>query len=126
MRPQSNQRKSRLSIDRRYAAIYAVVQRIPRGKVSSYGAVATLAGLPRNARLVGTALKLAPKTLHLHWHRVLTANGQIAFPQGSEAYLEQCRRLMREGVAVTKQRVDMREHAWPSRNISLDELLWRN
>jgi methylated-DNA-protein-cysteine methyltransferase related protein len=113
MRSQSVQRKPQTTIDTRYAAIYAVVQRIPRGKVASYGVVASLAGLPRCARLVGTALKRAPKSLRLHWHRVLTSR-------------EQCRRLSREGVALTKQRVNMADHAWPSRSVSLDELLWRN
>ena len=36
--------------------IYAVVRRIPRGRVATYGQVAWVAGLPRQARLVGYAL----------------------------------------------------------------------
>ena len=39
-----------------YPAIYAVVSRVPRGRVATYGQIARLAGLPSHARLVGYAL----------------------------------------------------------------------
>jgi methylated-DNA-protein-cysteine methyltransferase-like protein len=47
--------------------IYAVIRRVPRGKVVTYGQVAALAGLPKRARLVGTALREAPEGLDLPW-----------------------------------------------------------
>jgi methylated-DNA-protein-cysteine methyltransferase related protein len=112
------------SLDPRYAAIYAAIKRIPRGRVCSYGKLATLAGLPRRARLVGTALRLSPTSLKLPWHRVVTASGRIAFPLGSDHYHEQCRRLQSEGVTVTRQHVNMNHYAWPDRSVDLDQLLW--
>ncbi len=106
-----------------HARILEVVRRIPRGCVCPYGEVARLAGLPRRARLVGTVLKTTAEK-NLPWYRVLGANGRIAFPVGSDAYLRQVARLKKEGVRLKGQRVDMQRHAWPREEESLDKLLW--
>src|SRR3954463_2934347 len=50
--------------------IYAVVRRIPKGYVATYGQVAELAELPRAARLVGRALSVLPEGTRVPWHRV--------------------------------------------------------
>ncbi len=83
-----------------YAAIYAVVRRIPPGRVCSYGRVAALAGFPGHARMVGYALHHLPHTHAVPWWRVLNARGYI-----SNAYHrdEQRARLQAEGVAVDNQ-----------------------
>jgi len=86
-------------------AIWDVVSRIPRGQVASYGAVARAAGLPGRARQTGYALRVAPRGLHLPWHRVVAAGGRITFPANSHAHREQARRLRAEGVAVRNGRV---------------------
>jgi methylated-DNA-protein-cysteine methyltransferase-like protein len=86
-------------------AIWDVVGTIPRGKVSTYGAVARAAGLPGRARLAGLALKVAPRQLHLPWHRVVGAGGRIVFPKTSLQHREQARRLRAERVAVQNGRV---------------------
>jgi methylated-DNA-protein-cysteine methyltransferase-like protein len=108
-----------------FAAIYAAVLRIPSGRVCSYGAVADLAGLPRRARLAGTALKHTPNSLRIPWHRVITSSGRLAFPVGSDAYRKQRTRLEREGVTFVRDRVDLAQYVWPEREAELDELLWR-
>jgi methylated-DNA-protein-cysteine methyltransferase-like protein len=90
-------------------AIWDVVGMIPRGKVSTYGAVARAAGLPGRARLTGFALKIAPIEMHLPWHRVVGAGGRIVFPKTSLHYREQARRLRAERVAVKDGRVG-RDH----------------
>lgn len=79
---------------------------IPRGQVSTYGAVARAAGFPGRARQAGFALRVAPKVLNLPWHRVVGAGGRIAFPRSSRAYHEQARRLRAEGVRVAEGRVE--------------------
>ena len=86
-------------------AIWDVVARIPRGRVSTYGDVAREAGLPGRARQAGYALKHTPDGMHLPWHRVVGAGGKIAFPPGSSARREQTRRLESEGVKVVNGRV---------------------
>jgi methylated-DNA-protein-cysteine methyltransferase-like protein len=85
--------------------IWHVVCSIPRGQVSTYGAVARAAGLPGRARQAGFALRVAPTGLNLPWHRVVGAGGRIAFPSSSREYREQARRLRAEGVAVANGRV---------------------
>jgi methylated-DNA-protein-cysteine methyltransferase-like protein len=86
--------------------ILDVVCTIPRGYVSTYGAVARAAGLPGRARLTGYALKRAPDTLNIPWHRVLGAGGRIVFPRYSSSYREQAQRLRAEGVKVRSGRID--------------------
>ena len=114
----------RASLPPAWAAICAAVARIPRGSVGTYGGVALAAGLPGRARLVGTVLKRLPDSLRLPWHRVITASGKLAFPEQSTAYLEQRRRLAREGVTMERGRIDLSRFGWPHAPRSLDRLLW--
>jgi methylated-DNA-protein-cysteine methyltransferase-like protein len=99
-------------------AIWREVAGLPRGSVATYGGIAARAGLPRRARLVGHALKVAPRALDLPWHRVVAAGGRIAFPPGSALHREQRRRLLAEGVEVVRGRVRL------PRAPDLDALLW--
>jgi methylated-DNA-protein-cysteine methyltransferase-like protein len=85
--------------------IWNVVASIPRGQVSTYGAVARAAGLPGRARQTGFALRVAPEELNLPWHRVMGAGGRIVFPKTSRHFKEQARRLRAEGVMVKDGRV---------------------
>ena len=107
------------------AAILAVVARIPRGKVTTYGAVAERAGQSRRARLVGRVLAGLPAQSRLPWHRVVAAGGRIAFPEGSDARERQIGRLRREGVVVANGRADLRGHGWGSPADDIDRWLWR-
>ena len=102
--------------------IWNAVAAIPRGQVASYGAIARRAGLPRRARLVGHALKVAPDGLALPWHRVLNSQGRISLPAGSKAHRMQRRLLAAEGVRFVKGRVN---RAARGGDPDLDALLWR-
>ena len=104
-RPQSGRSASALD-NAAIRAIWDLVGMIPRGKVSTYGAVARAAGLPGRARLTGFALKIAPEKMHLPWHRVVGAGGRIVFPKTSPQHREQARRLRAERLAVKDGRVD--------------------
>lgn len=88
-----------------FQEIWSVVAAIPRGQVSTYGAVARAAGLPGRARLVGRALRESPTEMRLPWHRVVGAGGRIVFPPSALAHREQSRRLRAEGVLVNAGRV---------------------
>jgi methylated-DNA-protein-cysteine methyltransferase related protein len=88
-----------------FQEIWAVVGAIPRGSVSTYGAVARAAGLPGRARMAGRALRELPKEMKLPWHRVVGAGGRIVFPRASLNHREQTRRLRAEGVMVKAGRV---------------------
>jgi methylated-DNA-protein-cysteine methyltransferase-like protein len=101
--------------------IVATVRAVPRGRVASYGQIAAHAGAKGRARLVGWVLRHHDGKPELPWHRILRANGGIAFPDGSDARAEQIRRLKKEGVVVVGGRVDLARHGWKR---GLDELLW--
>jgi methylated-DNA-protein-cysteine methyltransferase related protein len=85
--------------------IWDVISAIPRGQVSTYGAVARAAGLPGRARLTGFALRLAPDDRSLPWHRVVGAGGRIVFVKSSLQHREQTKRLRAEGVVLKNGRV---------------------
>jgi methylated-DNA-protein-cysteine methyltransferase-like protein len=107
-----------------HAAIWTVVAALVPGHVVAYGEIARRAGLPRRARLVAQALKSAPAELALPWHRVIRADGRIAFPPGSDGFRRQRRLLLAEGVAVADSgRVTTR---WrdPAQAPDLDSMLW--
>jgi methylated-DNA-protein-cysteine methyltransferase related protein len=99
-----------------FQVIWDTVSAIPRGQVSTYGGVARAAGLPGRARLTGLALRLAPRDMHLPWHRVVGAGGRIVFPKSSTHFREQAKRLKADGVVVKEGRVD------PTALVILDEL----
>lgn len=81
-----------------YGRIYAVVRRIPRGRVATYGQVAELAGLAGHARQVGYALHALPSATALPWHRVINASGGVSLRSSPGAELTQRQLLEDEGV----------------------------
>lgn len=87
------------------ARIRAAIQKIPKGKVSTYGAVARAAGFPGAARQVARALRLSHG---LPWQRVLGAGGQIKLT--GDSAIEQRFWLQAEGVRFHGRRVDMEAH----------------
>ena len=95
-----------------YPLIWAVVKRIPRGRVASYAQIAYEAGLPGRARMVGRALADAGASAKLPWHRVINAQGRIALPKSSTAYVEQQSRLIAEGVIFDGDRVSLARYGW--------------
>jgi methylated-DNA-protein-cysteine methyltransferase-like protein len=104
-----------------YRRIWNTVAAIPLGRVASYGQVAELAGHARGARLVSRALRAAPASLDLPWHRVVNAHGRISIPKNRSSHDEQIQRLEKESVQVSGDRVDMSRYGWWP---DLDELVW--
>src|SRR6516165_12791300 len=81
------------------AAICAVVRRIPKGWVATYGQVAAMAGLPRRARLVGYVLQHLDPATDIPWHRVVNAKGEVSYsPSRNGGDVLQQRLLEREGL----------------------------
>lgn len=68
-----------------YGDLYAVVRRIPRGRVLTYGQLAELAGRPGAARAAGAAMRVVPEELGLPWHRVV---GKKSRGQGKVSILD--------------------------------------
>ena len=99
-----------------WAPVYRVVRRIPEGRVSTYGEVAELAGMPRAARQVGYALNALAGDEGVPWHRVINARGEIS-PRGERAYADLQRALLEsEGVDFDRRgRIDLETYRWKPR-----------
>jgi len=96
-----------------YQLIYATVRSIPKGRVATYGQIAELAGLPRQARLVGYALHSLPERSTVPWHRVVNAQGKISLRSEGGAATLQAQRLKREGVKFNARGViEMSRYRW--------------
>lgn len=99
-----------------HARILAVVRRIPRGRVATYGQIAELAGLPGHARQVGYALSAAGSHDDVPWQRVVNARGEVS-PRAEVGWDEIQRSLLEdEGVAIdARGRIDLGRHRWKPR-----------
>lgn len=96
-----------------YKRIYAVVKKVPRGQVATYGQIAAIAGIPRHARQVGYALHALPAESKLPWHRVINARGEISPRTWSENHLLQRILLEDEGVEFDASgRVSLVRFGW--------------
>ena len=95
-------------------AICAVVRRIPRGWVATYGQVATMAGMPRRARLVGRVLQRLDSKTNVPWHRVVNARGEVSFSLSRNGGdILQRRLLEEEGIEFDAgNRLDLERNRW--------------
>jgi methylated-DNA-protein-cysteine methyltransferase-like protein len=97
-------------------AVYALVRRVPRGQVVTYGQVAAMLGHPRSARAVGGAMKRCPDDVP--WHRVVNAQGSISRRRHEGSMLTQRIRLEQEGVRLRRGRIPLERYRWePARAV---------
>jgi len=90
--------------------VYRLVKKIPRGHVTTYGALAKALRLPGGARAVGYAMAACPNGRGIPWHRVVGAGGRFRMP---EPYASKQRRLLEtEGVAVDLRGLDIETYGW--------------
>ncbi len=112
-----------------YHQVYAVVRRIPRGRVTSYGRVAAMLGRPNAARAVGYALAaLAGKREPdppVPWYRVINHAGRISTPDMDGGANQQMKLLRAEGVVVSDDlRVDMSLYLWEGLHLlEIDDII---
>ncbi|MGH7497283.1 MAG: MGMT family protein [Gemmatimonadales bacterium] len=93
--------------------IYAVVRRIPRGRVATYGQIAELAGFPGHARQVGYAMAALPAGSSVPWQRVINAAGMVSRRRMPGEELTQRQLLEKEGIRFdARGRVDFRKVRW--------------
>lgn len=99
-----------------YERIYAVVSKIPRGKIATYGQVAELAGLSGHARQVGYALHATPDEIAIPWQRVVNAKGEISSRADPLMARVQKSLLDAEGISFDANgRIDLRRCRWQPR-----------
>lgn len=106
--------------------VYAVVEAIPVGRVTTFGLIARALGSPRSARIVGGALHYAPEARHVPAHRVVNRQGFLSggWSFGHPDIMRD--RLLREGVPFKNAGeyiVDLTQCLWdPASDPELDRL----
>ncbi|MEM1985722.1 MAG: MGMT family protein [Nitrososphaeria archaeon] len=99
----------KLKIDRNL--IYKLLKQVPRGKVTSYKALATAAGNPKASRAVGMFMKTNPYAPHVPCHRVVYNDGRLGGFSGKTRIDDKIKMLESEGVFVKDGRiVDFKKH----------------
>ncbi|HEO70708.1 MAG TPA: methylated-DNA--[protein]-cysteine S-methyltransferase [Candidatus Hydrogenedentes bacterium] len=100
-----------------YEAVYRIVRRIPRGRVMTYGQIATLLGCPRAARAVGYAMHASGRMDDVPWQRVINSRGRISAKTEVERPLIQRMLLEAEGVVFDDaEACDLRVYQWEPEN----------
>lgn len=92
--------------------IYEAVRKIPKGRVATYGQIASLAGNKRWARVVGYALHACPDPVGIPWHRVVKQDGSVAFDDVDGTPNPQKVLLKKEGVKFRGGKVIMEDYQW--------------
>ena len=94
-----------------YARVYEVVEQIPRGKVTTYGAIAEHLGTKGSSRMVGQALTALPEC-DITAHRVINRFGALTGAVHFGGYDRMRALLRKEGVTFKGELVDMEKHFW--------------
>lgn len=110
-------------LDSFFEQVYAVVRLIPKGRVTSYGAIAKYLGTARSARMVGWAMNGAhavkPK---VPAHRVVNRNGLLTGKHhfGTPSGMQEL--LKKEGIRVKNDQVqEFKKHFWdPAQYLELN------
>ncbi|MDH2432842.1 MGMT family protein [Pokkaliibacter sp. MBI-7] len=89
-----------------------MLKHLPYGRVTSYGQLARLAGMGRQARWVGRWMGLNSRELALPWFRVLRSGGQLPFSHESAEGQDFIHHLQEENIVVHKNHVDWQIYAW--------------
>lgn len=99
--------------------VYQIVKLIPKGKVSTYGAIARLLGSPQSARMVGWALNAGHHRSDVPAHRVVNRHGRLTGKHHFKDFNEMERLLNSEGIQVIdNQIVDFESVLWdPSKDV---------
>lgn len=120
--PQNETAKNTVKEYSFFADVYDVVRQIPKGRVTSYGAIAVYLGTKLSARMVGWAMNAAhvaqPK---IPAHRVVNRNGQLTGKHhfGTPTLMEEL--LKKEKIGVKEDKIiDFKKVFWePSAELGL-------
>lgn len=91
----------------------AVIKKIPKGKVTTYGTIALLSGFPRGAKFVGGILHFSSDKYNLPWQRVINRDGYISNNCPEHVKALQKALLEQEGVEVSEGfMIDLKKYGW--------------
>ena len=90
--------------------VLEIIQSIPKGKVMTYGQIASYAGNPHGARQVSRILHSMSMKYKLPWHRVVNSKGGISLT--GEGGFIQAQMLAGEGIDVINKKINLRKHQY--------------
>src|ERR1700684_1974302 len=94
--------------------VYRLLERIPRGRGTTYWELAQALRLRGGARAVGYAMAATPNGRGIPWHRVIGAGGKVTMPEPHSSL--QRRLLATEGVPIEATRIYMKHYAAPPKS----------
>ena len=103
-----NDSRTKTKTEQVQALVWQVVFAIPKGKVATYGQIASMAGFPAQSRMVGRVLSRLPEDTKIPWHRVINSQGKISNPNN----IKQQQLLEAEGIALINGRVKLTLYQW--------------
>ena len=102
--------------------VYALVRKIPSGRVTSYGAIARCLGAPKSSRMVGWAMNASHTLLDVPAHRVVNRQGVLTGKFHFESTCAMQQLLQSEGIEVAHDKVVLFDTLFWDPNIELDPL----
>jgi methylated-DNA-protein-cysteine methyltransferase-like protein len=104
-----------------YARVYEIVEQIPFGKVTTYGAIAELLGMKGSSRMIGQALGALPEGSDIPAQRVINRIGALSGAHHFGGYDRMRGMLLREGISFKDELVDLEKHFWDPKSIMTRE-----
>jgi methylated-DNA-protein-cysteine methyltransferase related protein len=95
-----------------YEKVFGIVEKIPSGYVTTYGAIAKVLGMKSSARMVGWALNSVAGDRNLPCHRVVNRNGELTGKMYFETATLMRELLEAEGIEFINEHVNMKKHFW--------------
>lgn len=101
--------------------VFQVVRQIPKGKVTSYGAIANYLGIKSGARMVGYAMNASHTQIDIPAHRVVNRNGVLTGKHHFSELGQMQRLLELEGIKVENDKIlNFETHFWDPNQLELD------
>jgi methylated-DNA-protein-cysteine methyltransferase-like protein len=95
-----------------FQKVYEIVKKIPKGKVTTYGAIAEKLGIRSSARMVGWALNSDKWNEEMPYHRVVNRNGELTGKRHFASSNLMRQLLESEGIEFIDEAVDLKKHLW--------------
>lgn len=92
--------------------VYEITKRIPKGKVATYGQIASLVGNVEAARAVGMCMRTNPNAPHTPCHRVVASDGSLTGYSAGKGVSTKKSMLLTEGVFFNGEKVDLKQSQW--------------
>ncbi len=92
--------------------VYKIASKIPKGKVATYGQLASLAGSPKASRAVGMFMAKNPDRSYVPCHRVVSSKGELTGYSYGKGIITKKEMLKKEGVEFIGDRIDLSKSLW--------------